>query len=203
MSATAEIGARLADGAARSPLATLLRGPVLRVAALALLCASLSACRAMLPRATTQPTVPGGNAALIQHISEQPYVTAEAAYRAIYVLWQGELFDGDFAALSEALLEGGMIDKTWSLTADQYLDRATVGYMVCRVCGVRSGLNWQLTGLGRYAWRELQYKQIAGPGSEMSLVGGGEFLGILARAEDYMRNVGKQAVERAELGAAP
>jgi hypothetical protein len=157
----------------------------------------------MLPRATTQPTIPGGNAALIQHISEQPYVTAEAAYRAVFVLWQGELFDGDFAALSEALHEGGMIGQNWNLTSDQYLDRATVGYMICRVCGVRSGLNWQLTGLGRYAWRELQYKQIAGPGSEMSLVGGGEFLGILARAEDYMRNAGKQAVERVELGAAP
>ena len=41
MSATAEIEARLAGGIARPPLATLLRGPVLRVAALALLCASL------------------------------------------------------------------------------------------------------------------------------------------------------------------
>jgi hypothetical protein len=195
--------ARQANGIRRLPGVALPGYRSLCAALVTVLCLWLTACQSMLPRATTQPTIPAGNAALIQYISEQPYVTAEAAYRSVYVLWRNALFEGDFAALTEALREEEMIGKTWNLAADQYVDRATIGFMICRACEIRSGLNWQLTGLGRYAWRELQYKQIAGPGSEMNLIGGGEFLGVLARAEDYMRTAGKQQVERAELGAAP
>ncbi|MBU0639728.1 MAG: hypothetical protein KKB50_12750 [Planctomycetes bacterium] len=169
-------------------------------------CLLLGACRAAMPHApTTQPAVPtDGNAALMGYIGEQAYVTAEPAYRAIHILWRGDFFEGDFEALSAALREGGVIAPGWRHAADTFLDRAAVGYMVCRACSIKSGLNWRLTGLGRYAWRELQYRHIAGPHSELGLMSGGEFLGVLARAEDYsFRSAGPVAAEQAELGAQP
>ena len=56
-----------------------------------------------------------------------------------------------------------------------------------------------MLGLGRYAYRELQYHQIAGPGGDLGLVSGGEFLGIVRKADEYKRHVG-QTSDYAELG---
>ena len=75
--------------------------------------------------------------------------------------------------------------------------------MLCRAADVRTGLNWRLTGMGRYAWRELNYLKIASPISEYGYVPGGQFIGVLARAEDYMHRVRGDGTEPVELGAAP
>ncbi len=171
-----------------------------RLVAGALLLLGLCGCQSFMAHATSQPAVPGGNAELMEHISNQPYVTADAGYRAVYVLWKGEASTAEFASLTGELEAGGVVANGWHLAPETFLDRAAVGFMICRACHIRSGLNWLLTGLGRYAWRELQYKGIAGAGSEWGLVSGGEFLGILARAEDYLRNVRHEPGEHAELG---
>jgi hypothetical protein len=148
-----------------------------------LLAPVLAGCRAAMPRATTQPTIPSDtNAELVEYISDLPYVTAEPAYRAVYILWKGEIYAGEF---------------------DSFIDRAAVGHLVARACDIRTGLNWQLFGLGRYAWRELIYRRIAHPSGEYSLISGGEFLGVLARAEEYLHKVGRAPGERAELGGQP
>lgn len=165
----------------------------------------LSGCQAAGPRlATTQPTVPTeGNGALAEYIADQPYVTVEPAYRAVYILWKNEVFDGDFDALTGALVSGGVIRSGWDYPPEALISRGSVGYLLCRACGVRSGLNWQLTGLGRYAWRELNYLGIASPLSEYGYVPGGQFIGMLARAEEYMHRYEKGDVTRVELGEEP
>jgi len=168
-----------------------------------LACLALGGCQALEPRAASQPAVPqAGNAELIACIADQPLVTAEAAYRATYLLSKGEAFSGDFAALTEALRAEALVGKSWQYTSDQFVDRAAIGFMVCRACNIRSGVNWNLTGLGRYAWRELQYHRIADEGSEYGLMSGGEFVGLLSRAEDYLRRTAKGG-EGVELGAPP
>jgi hypothetical protein len=134
------------------------------------------------------------------YIGEQPLLTAEPAYRAIYALAHGQTHDGDYEELVADLKSEGLIGKSWHLAPDQYLDRAAVGYMVCRACRIRGGLNWMLTGLGRYAWRELQFNNIAGRGSEWNLMSGGEFVGILNRAADYLRRTGPAQSQPVELG---
>ncbi|MGD8452974.1 MAG: hypothetical protein PVJ57_14235 [Phycisphaerae bacterium] len=164
----------------------------------------LSGCQAPGPRATTQPAVPTeGNGALAEYIADQPYVTVEPAYRAVYILWKNEVFDGDFAALTDALEAGSVIPGGWDYPADALISRGSVGYLLCRACGIRSGLNWRLTGLGRYAWRELNYLGIASPLSEYGYVPGGQFIGMLARAEEYMHRYEKGDVTRVELGPKP
>ncbi len=155
-------------------------------------------CQVAPPRgvAMSRPAVPTeSSAALADYIADEPYVTVEPAYRATYALWKGEGFGGDFEALSAALREGHVISSGWQYDPQALIDRASVGYMFCRACEIRTGLNWRLTGLGRYAWRELQYRGIADPGSEYGYVAGGQFVGMLSRAEQY--------VAKREGGAAP
>ena len=170
-----------------------------------MLCAaSLPGCRTALPHTTTQPTVPTRtNAELVEYISDLPYVTAESAYRAVYILSKGEVFEGDYEALSAALAADRLIGYGWNYNADTFLDRAAVAYVVARACQIRTGLNWRLTGLGRYAHRELIYLGIAHPSGEYNLISGGEFLGVLARAEEYLRGVGRAPGEAADLGDEP
>lgn len=163
----------------------------------------LEGCTAAGPRAASQPAPPPENALLIEYIGDQPFVTADAGYRAAYAFWKGgESFAGDYAALSSTLSAGGIISARWNHGADAILDRGAVAFMICRAGDIH-GLNWDLTGLGRYAWRELVHRNIARPGSELRLVTGGEFLGILQRAEDYLHEVGRAPAKRVELGDAP
>ncbi len=164
---------------------------------------ALAGCQVGGPHATSQPALPQtGSAELILYIADQPFVTAEPACRAVYALAKGASFEGEYAALTTALRDERLIAPQWRLDADQYLDRATVAYMVCRACGIKSGVNWLLTGLGRYAWRELQYKGIAGGGSEAALMSGGEFIGLLSRAEEYLQRTGRAGEEAVKLGPA-
>ncbi len=164
--------------------------------------ALLTGCQAAQRHATTQPAVPrSGNAELVSYIADQPFVTAETGYRAVHLLSKGTPFDGDFDALAGTLRADRLIGGHWRHAPDEYLDRGAVAFMVCRACRIRSGVNWTLTGLGRYAWRELQYKGIAGGGGEFGLMSGGEFVGLISRAEDYLRRTGKADVQRVELGA--
>jgi len=170
-----------------------------------MLCAaSLLGCRTGLPHTSTQPAIPTEtNAELVEYISDLPYVTAESAYRAVYILSKGEVFAGDYEALSAALAADRLIGHGWNYEADTFLDRAAVAYLVARACRIRTGLNWRLTGLGRYAQRELIYLGIAHPSGECSLISGGEFLGVLARAEEYLHKVGRAPGETADLGDEP
>lgn len=175
------------------------------IALAASLAAGLVGCQSTQPRASSMASLPesgpvptDSSAALMDYIGGQPLVTADAGYRAAYMLWQGEMFDGDFPALRRELIAAQVIDDCWNHASDTFLTRADVGYMVCRAADINTGLNWMLLGLGRYAYRELQYHQIAGPGGELSLVGGGEFQGIIRRADEYI--LAHNQTARAELG---
>ena len=141
-----------------------------------------------------------GSAELVMYLADEPFVTAEPAYRAIYALAQGEAFTGDFDTLAGQLRADNLIGKYWNYGADRCLDRAAVAFMVCRACKIQSGVNCMLTGLGRYAWRELQFKGIAEGGSETALMSGGEFVGLLSRAEEYLQRTGTTGEQTVELG---
>jgi hypothetical protein len=160
----------------------------------------LVGCQAAGPHAPAD--VPNANnAALIAHLADQPFVTAEAGYRATYALAHAQAFDGDFAALTDAMEQAGLVCERWDYPAQKRLRRGDVGYLVCRAAAVKTGLNWRLTGLGRYAWRELIYHGIARGGSEMNFMSGGEFVGMLGRAEGYMAKHARRGAAATELSA--
>ncbi len=159
----------------------------LRVLALSVsILLALAGCRLTVPSGDgATASIPAGNAELMAYIAEQPLVSAEAGYRAAYLLHSGEAFAGDFEALRARLAEDDLIPLRWSHAPDEALTRAAVGTLIYRACELKSGVNAQLTGLGRYAWRELQYRRIAEPASEYNLISGGEFVGLLLRADEF------------------
>lgn len=162
--------------------------------------ATTTGCQATLPRhATSQPS-PHGNAELMEYLAEQPFATAEPVYRSVYTLWKGEPFEGDFDALRGALAAGGIVDRLWGHEPATIMNCGGIGYMVCKACGIKTGVNWLLTDSGRYAWRELQYRGIASGKSEFSYLSGGEFLGLLSRADEYVHKHQKGATSQPALG---
>ena len=164
----------------------------------------LAGCQATMPRAADQAAVPTEtNAELVEFISDQPYVTAESAYRAVYILANGEIFEGSYDELTQVMKSANLISEHWTHQDNDFLSRAAIGYLVARACKIRSGLNWRLTGCGRYAYRELIYLKIAHANGELNLISGGEFLGLLARAEEYLHTTGRGPGDEAELGAEP
>ncbi len=174
--------------------------PVTCCAALLLLLPSCHTAR----RAPGQPPVPAQSGAeLVQYIADQPYLTAEPACRAIHILAKGEPFVGEFDTLREKLRAEGLIGRHWQLQPDQLVTRGQAGFMICRACDIRGGLNWSLTGLERYAWRELQHRRIAGEGSESGFVSGGEFVGLLARVEEHLRKQSLHTSPPVEIGDRP
>jgi hypothetical protein len=169
---------------------------------LGLLTVATTGCHATGMHATSQPAVPAaGNAELVQYVSNQPYLTAEPAYRAVYALAHGQAFAGGFDELTAALVAENVIGKDWEYASNRVLNRAAVGFMICRAAGIHTGINWNLTGLGRYAWRELTYHRIAEGGGELAPITGGEFVGVLARADDYMQRHGRHEDRNVELGS--
>lgn len=180
------------------------RGAVVRVA-LGFTLLAVPACRVTLPHdAATQPASAAmGNAELMEHVSAQPLVTAEIACRVGHALWKGETSAAPFEELLAALKAGDVAPGHWNPGPTDCVDRALVGYLVCRAVDIRTGLNWRLTGLGRYAWRELQYRRIAGPGSDLRLISGGEFLGVISRAGEYLAARSAPADGPIDLGPPP
>lgn len=178
--------------------------PLCHALCLSIAALSLVACQPGVQRHPAQQPVPvDSNAELMEYIGDQPFITAEPACRALHILWTGEVFEGDYAALLGKLEEAGIVSPGWKHPPDALIDRATLGYMVARTSDIRSGLNWRLWGLGRYAYRELVYREIAVSKGEHSYVSGGEFLGILNRAEQYVKERDKRPIERVELGEEP
>lgn len=171
-----------------------------------LLAGLLAGCRASMPAGGDQPDLATlRNAELTQYIADMPLVTSEPAYRAVHFLWKGPeaQFEGDFAALRNELAQARIVDGMWNYGTNDFLDRAAVGYMLARVGQIRTGLNWQLFGLGRYAYRELVARDIAVAAGEMSHLSGGEFLGMMARTEMHMREKAPTQQPAAELGPEP
>ncbi|MCA9243121.1 MAG: hypothetical protein KDA32_04140 [Phycisphaerales bacterium] len=155
----------------------------------------LAGCASALPR-DSRPVPTGGNAELMSHIADSPYVTSEAGYRAARIVWRGAPFEGDYAALSAELEQGGLIGD-WDLGATDYLRRYQVGQMLCVAAGIKTGVNWNMTGFGRYGYRELVFHEIAEPRGDYGLIPGGEFAGILRRLDDW---TARRDGTRVELG---
>jgi hypothetical protein len=174
----------------------------------ALFASILSGCQATLPTSNYRlDPVPRGNADLIDFIGEMPLVTGEPVYRAVYILSQGQAHAGGFEEVRDAMIEKGMARKEWNHGPNTLMNRAGVAYMIGKAIDMKGGLNWFLFDQGRYAWRELQRLGIGGPGSELGHLSGGEFNGILARANRYVagkqRQTGETPQPQPELGQPP
>lgn len=131
------------------------------------------------------PVPQRSNIELVEYLGEMPLVNAEAAYRATYIAWRGEVFTGEFDALRQKLIDERLAAAIWHYGPRDYLYRGDAAYLLCRAYGINTGVSWNLMPSGRYAYRELAYRRIVRPASELSFMSGGEFQGMLRKIEQW------------------
>ncbi|HPH02902.1 MAG TPA: hypothetical protein PK297_08095 [Spirochaetota bacterium] len=112
-------------------------------------------------------------------LSEKSTVRIGEALEQIALLAGSEPRDAQ-AALS--FLAGKGIVST-DIALDAVLTRGCLAAMIMKTKGWGGGIMYSIFGGGRYAWRELVYRNVmqAG-GSEHSPVSGGELLAVIGRA---------------------
>ena len=142
----------------------------------------------------------------LSHLADRPMVSVAEAYRAILILADGQDDAQSFAEREEKLLARGMVRTAWGLRPSQAIDKGAVAYMVMRTCQIRGGLNCHAFGswgLGdrRYAFRELMYLELlpGDAGSDYQVISGGELVGLLHKADEYMQKAGLYAAAEAQM----
>ncbi len=68
------------------------------------------------------------------------------------------------------------------------MQRGTLSTLLVNALGIEGGVMMQLTNASpRYAYRELVYRGIMPQGSEQMVLDGLDFVGVVSKAEDFMR----------------
>lgn len=112
-------------------------------------------------------------------LADKSAVTVGEALEQIVLLAGSEPRDAQ-AALG-FLASKGIVAPDISLKA--VLTRGCLASMVMKARGWGGGIMYSIFGGGRYAWRELVYRNIMpSGGSEHSTVSGGELLAVIGRA---------------------
>jgi len=172
---------------AKSP--TLLRGGI------ALLVAMLSGCAG--PRTFQPEKNPDSlsDEAFHGYLANVPLVSVEEAYRAVVILESGEDSQKSYDARRTYLEGKGIVRPEWGLEPGNVIDAGSVAYMVCQVCRIPGGVNYNLfgkMGLGdrRYALRELIYLNLWDDAGDYQYVTGGMLMALLSKADEYMSQHG-------------
>lgn len=173
------------------------RFPLLAFAALLVPLGLAPGCRVSLPR---EPVPYEDNAELIVAIAEMPYVNADAACRAVYILVTGDVFPGEYDELLDAMRQRDL--PVADIAPHEAPNRQEIAKLLAEVADVPAGVNYALTGLGRYALRDLQYHRVVRTPNDYGPVSGGEFLGMLARTEELIA-ARRKTGEKVELGQEP
>lgn len=81
----------------------------------------------------------------------------------------------------------GWLPQDFDEPAELAIRRGAVARALADICRVRGGVMMQVLGpTERYSARELEYLGIMPPGSPNQVVAGGEFIGLISQAQDYI-----------------
>lgn len=138
------------------------------------------------------------------YLAEVPQVTVDEAYRAMIILADGEDKSESFEARQATLQSRGIARAAWRLEPENVIDAGSVAFMVCRICSIRGGINYNLFaswGLGdrRYAMRELVYRGMLEDSVDYQYMTGQTLVALMARADDLMEKKGIYEKEHVDL----
>ncbi|KPJ56422.1 MAG: hypothetical protein AMS16_02430 [Planctomycetes bacterium DG_58] len=121
-------------------------------------------------------------------LASKPNATFEDAVHAFYNLaLETEVAKTSFDEQSQALIGMKIIRSKWTQKPKLRLTRGRAAYMICQTCGIRGGLTMTLLGPSeRYAFRECRYLGAWSGGNQQDYMTGGELLGVLKWAADYI-----------------
>jgi len=138
------------------------------------------------------------------YLAEVELVTVDEAYRAMLVLADGEDASQSFEERRQNLESRNIAKAAWNLEPQNVVDAGSVAYMVCRICEIRGGINYNLfgrIGLGdrRYALRELIYREMIDNTVDYQYMTGAALSAVMARADELMEKKGLYETETIEL----
>lgn len=140
----------------------------------------------------------------LAYLAEIPEVTVEEAYRAMVILADGEDNNESHDARQEVLQSLGIARAAWGLEQEHVIDAGSVAFMVCRICRIRGGINFNVFGswgLGdrRYAMRELVYRGMLEDSVDYQYMTGQSLVALMAKADDLMEKKGLYETQRVDL----
>jgi len=136
----------------------------------------------------------------------QPKCSVADACRGVAILIAGKDIPGPYQARYDYLLQQGIVRSAWNLHEDQWIDRGTLAYMLCKAIKMPRSLNMLLFGswgLGdrRYAYRQMLYYDMMQKGVDYSYVSGPELVTAVGMADGYMEEHGQYIPkQKVELG---
>ncbi len=117
-----------------------------------------------------------------------PVTSNDDAAHALLLFVDGKDDAQDYAARMETLRAHGIIERAFEGESREAVRRGDLACTLTSILNIRGGLSMHLLGnRERYAIRALEFRGLYPPSSPQQTISGSEFVGILARAEDYHR----------------
>jgi hypothetical protein len=146
---------------------------------------------------------PGEQVEFWHQLAERPVTSNDEAFHGLLLFIDGQDPANDYAGRVAELKRREMLADDFDEPANEAVERGTLAVALVRALGIRGGVLMRLLGpTRRYATRELQFVEVFPPSSPRQTFSGSEFLGIIARAEDYQkrRATGIRAAEDVDKG---
>lgn len=119
-------------------------------------------------------------------LADRPVTSNDEAFHGLLIFTDGQDPAGDYAGRVATLRKRGMLPADFNQPADQSVDRGTIAVALAKALKIRGGLTMSLFGPSpRYATKELEFLNLYPTSSPNQTFSGTEFLGIMAKAEEY------------------
>jgi hypothetical protein len=147
-------------------------------------CSTVTVPRSVLPR-------DGGNAPDEQldywhTIATKTLINNDEALHGLALYLDGKDDATTYDARVASLKSRGFLAQNFNQPADEALQRGTIAVALAKSLHLKGGLTVRIVGYSpRYAARELEYKGIYPSSSTEQLFTGGEFVGVIGKAEDF------------------
>ena len=129
------------------------------------------------------------SAAFLDRMSSLDTVGENDAMRSILLLLDEKDTAGSFEKRVKLLADRNIVPANWDFAAHRPITRGKFAYMIYQASKFPGGIILTLTGPSqRYCLRELQYHQVMASGALFAPVTGMELVGVLTRADEFIRN---------------
>ena len=121
-------------------------------------------------------------------VATKPLISNDEAFHGLLLYLDGKDDANAYDQRVATLRSRGFLPKHFSRGANEVLERGTLAVALAKHLNLRGGLTMRLTGVTpRYATRELEYRGVYPPSSPQQIFTGGEFVGVIGKAEDFRR----------------
>ena len=128
------------------------------------------------------------SAAFLDRMSSLDAVGENDAMRSILLLLDEKDTAKSFEKRVKLLADRNIVSANWDFAAHRLITRGKFAYMIYQSSKFPGGVILSLTGpTQRYCLRELQYHQVMASGALFAPVTGMELVGVLTRADEYIR----------------